>query len=61
MQHLWIFLILLYGIFKGLREALKKKATEVSVGMPFEVLYLISQEVFVGQCGQKYYTLRLVP
>jgi hypothetical protein len=42
-------------------EALKKKATEVSFGMPFEVLYLISQEVFVGQCGQKYYTLRLVP
>ena len=28
MEHLWIFLILLYGIFKGLREALKKKAVE---------------------------------
>lgn len=30
MQHLWIFLILLYGIFKGLREALKKKAMETN-------------------------------
>ncbi len=28
MQGTWIFLILLYGIFKGLREALKKKAME---------------------------------
>ena len=28
MQYSWIFLILLYGIFKGLREALKKKAVE---------------------------------
>jgi len=28
LSNLWIFLILLYGIFKGLREALKKKNTE---------------------------------
>ena len=30
MSNLWIFLILLYGIFKGLREALKKKNTETN-------------------------------
>ena len=28
MKHAWIFLILLYGVFKGLREALKKKSME---------------------------------
>ncbi|MBO5338094.1 MAG: DMT family transporter [Clostridia bacterium] len=28
MKHTWILLILLYGIFKGLREALKKKSME---------------------------------
>ena len=28
LSNLWIYLILLYGIFKGLREALKKKNTE---------------------------------
>lgn len=28
MSNLWMFLILLYGIFKGLREALKKKSME---------------------------------
>ena len=27
-QYLWVFLILTYGIFKGLRECLKKKAME---------------------------------
>ena len=27
-QYLWVVLILIYGIFKGLREALKKKAME---------------------------------
>ena len=37
MSNLWIFLILLYGIFKGLREALKKKNTETNSVM--EVLF----------------------
>ena len=29
-QYLWVILILIYGIFKGLREALKKKAMETN-------------------------------
>ena len=31
-QYLWVFLILTYGIFKGLRECLKKKAMEKKTG-----------------------------
>lgn len=42
-------------------EAFKKKAMEVPSGMPFEGLYLISQEIFVGQCGQKYYMFQIAP
>lgn len=41
--------------------ALKKKASEVSSGMSFEGSYLILDDIFVGQCGQKYYTLQIVP
>lgn len=29
-EYLWVILILIYGIFKGLREALKKKAMETN-------------------------------
>ncbi|MBQ4510143.1 MAG: DMT family transporter [Clostridia bacterium] len=45
MQHLWIFLILLYGIFKGLREALKKKAMETNSVL--EVLFFYTFVAFL--------------
>ena len=45
MQHLWIFLILLYGIFKGLREALKKKAMETNSVL--EVLFFYTLFAFL--------------
>lgn len=45
MQHSWIFLILLYGIFKGLREALKKKAMETSTVL--EVLFFYTLFAFI--------------
>ena len=45
MQHLWIFLILLYGIFKGLREALKKKAMETNSVL--EVLFFYTFFAFL--------------
>lgn len=37
---MWIFLVLLYGVFKGLREVCKKKALEIST--PLEVLLIYS-------------------
>lgn len=37
---MWIFLVLLYGVFKGLREVCKKKAMEIST--PLEVLLIYS-------------------
>ena len=45
MQHIWIFLILLYGIFKGLREALKKKAMETNSVL--EVLFFYTLFAFL--------------
>lgn len=45
MQHAWIFLILLYGIFKGLREALKKKAMETNSVL--EVLFFYTFFAFL--------------
>ena len=45
MEHLWIFLILLYGIFKGLREALKKKAMETN--SVIEVLFFYTFFAFL--------------
>ena len=44
-ENLWIFLILLYGIFKGLREALKKKATQTHTVM--EVLFFYTLFAFL--------------
>lgn len=37
---MWVWLVLLYGIFKGLREICKKKAMEIS--SPLEVLLIYS-------------------
>lgn len=37
---MWIFLVLLYGVFKGLREVCKKKALEIN--SPLEVLLIYS-------------------
>ena len=45
MENLWIFLILLYGIFKGFREALKKKATQENTVM--EVLFFYTFFAFL--------------
>ncbi len=45
MKNLWIFLILLYGIFKGLREALKKKNTETN--SVIEVLFFYTLFGFI--------------
>lgn len=45
MQHTWIFLIILYGIFKGLREALKKKAMETNSVL--EVLFFYTFIAFL--------------
>ncbi|MBQ8393154.1 MAG: DMT family transporter [Clostridia bacterium] len=45
MENLWILLILLYGIFKGIREALKKKATQSHTIM--EVLFFYTLFAFL--------------
>lgn len=45
MQYAWILLILLYGIFKGLREALKKKAMETNSVL--EVLFFYTFFAFL--------------
>ena len=44
MSNLWIFYILIYGIFKGLREALKKKNTQTNSVM--EVLFFYTLFAF---------------
>lgn len=62
MEYIWVFLILLYGIIKGIREVLKKKAMETNSIM--EVLFFytlfafimiipLSQNVF--EVGYKYH------
>lgn len=45
MSNLWIFLILLYGIFKGFREALKKKTTQTN--SVIEVLFFYTLFAFL--------------
>jgi len=45
MENLWIFLILLYGIFKGFREVLKKKATQENTVI--EVLFFYTLFAFL--------------
>ena len=45
MDNLWIFLILLYGIFKGLREVLKKKTTQKN--SVIEVLFFYTLFAFL--------------
>ncbi len=45
MENLWIFLILLYGIFKGIREVLKKKSTQENTVM--EVLFFYTFFAFL--------------
>lgn len=42
---MWMYLVLLYGVFKGLREICKKKALEIST--PLEVLLVYSLISFV--------------
>lgn len=44
-EYLWVFLILIYGIFKGLREALKKKAMETN--SVIEVLFFYTLFAFL--------------
>ncbi len=44
-QYLWIVLILIYGIFKGIREALKKKAMETN--SVIEVLFFYTLFAFL--------------
>jgi len=44
-QYLWVVLILIYGIFKGLREALKKKAMETNSVL--EVLFFYTLFAFL--------------
>ncbi len=44
MSNLWIFYILIYGIFKGLREALKKKNTQTN--SVIEVLFFYTLFAF---------------
>lgn len=38
-EYLWIFLILIYGVFKGLRETLKKKAMETNSVLEVLIFY----------------------
>lgn len=45
MHTLWIWLVLLYGVFKGLREICKKKALQVSPTI--EVLFVYSLITFL--------------
>ena len=45
MSNLWIFLILIYGIFKGFREALKKKTTQTH--SVIEVLFFYTLFAFI--------------
>ena len=44
-EYLWVVLILIYGIFKGLREALKKKAMEANSVV--EVLFFYTLFAFL--------------
>lgn len=44
-EYLWVVLILIYGIFKGLREALKKKAMETNSVL--EVLFFYTLFAFL--------------
>ena len=44
-QYLWVVLILIYGIFKGLREGLKKKAMETN--SVIEVLFFYTLFAFL--------------
>lgn len=44
-NNMWVWLVLLYGIFKGLREICKKKALQIS--SPIEVLLVYSFISFV--------------
>jgi len=44
-EYLWVVLILIYGIFKGLREALKKKAMETN--SVIEVLFFYTLIAFL--------------
>lgn len=44
-EYLWVILILIYGIFKGLREALKKKAMETN--SVIEVLFFYTLFAFL--------------
>lgn len=44
-QYIWVFLILIYGIFKGLREFLKKKAMETNSVL--EVLFFYTLFAFL--------------
>ncbi len=45
MENLWIFLILIYGVFKGFREALKKKSTQENTVI--EVLFFYTLFAFL--------------
>lgn len=44
-EYFWVFLILIYGIFKGLREGLKKKAMETN--SVIEVLFFYTLFAFL--------------
>lgn len=44
-NNMWVWLVLLYGVFKGLREICKKKALQIS--SPIEVLLIYSFISFV--------------
>lgn len=47
MQYLWVLLILVYGIFKGLREALKKKAMETNSVLEVLFFYTLFAFIFI--------------
>lgn len=47
MQYFWVLLILVYGIFKGLREALKKKAMETNSVLEVLFFYTLFAFIFI--------------
>lgn len=45
-QNFWILLVLIYGIFKGSRELIKKKALNYNTGLEILLLYTLTSFAF---------------